>query len=442
MDRPLHTLILSALAAFSLSACSASNVTGSVVKEVAPSSQISTQGEGLGKNKDEALTNAWVDAVQQAVGTAIYHEDSILNDQLEEKIATYSKGHVDSYKIVAHQKKGSLHYVKINALVEKEPLMNVFGSPKVHDKSGSYEASLNNALSEVMTSQHREKQKRDMLKKASHLYDFSDCLVTKTRFGSAQSGQRVAVNQYLGFDLDKFYAKEFELEALLKKVADKTFTMSPLRDPWDRNHNPNYDARHIQALYSMPSIDNILNNGSRVWVREDLFQYDNHRFSDVPTYDWNVCFLKPGSRLACYYVKDLSKIGFFKHFNLEAVVKHQKTKKAYSLSDVYNVNVGWRPISMNQSDHMYGSILIAPIVHFTNYEPFQLESLKIVGDTTSVVTFTSNLDPSDTLSMQLLKNGRFQFDITDVTQKDQRGYRTLHYHGYHQSKPHTDLNTY
>lgn len=66
---------------------------------------IQVQAEGSGTSKLEATKNAWQEAVRQAVGVYMSSKTVVLDDDITESIAAYSRGQVDSYKVVKSEKK-------------------------------------------------------------------------------------------------------------------------------------------------------------------------------------------------------------------------------------------------------------------------------------------------------------------------------------------------
>ena len=88
-------LFLVVLMMFVVSCASSSlNLSGGGVEIVAT---------GSGSTKDEALNNAFKDAVQKVSGTVIHSESKIKNKRLmDEKVLAYSKGFIKGYKIILY----------------------------------------------------------------------------------------------------------------------------------------------------------------------------------------------------------------------------------------------------------------------------------------------------------------------------------------------------
>jgi len=82
--------------------------------------------EGVGTTPDEALKDAFRNAVQQVVGAVVDAETMVKNDELiEDKILTYSNGFIKGYEEVPNSKKNEsgVHRVKIKAEVERRSVV-------------------------------------------------------------------------------------------------------------------------------------------------------------------------------------------------------------------------------------------------------------------------------------------------------------------------------
>ena len=78
-------------------------------------------GEGVGTSADQALKDAFRNAVRQVVGAYVDAETLVKNDELvEDKILTYSNGFIKTFSEVEGSKKvqGGIYRVKIKAVVE------------------------------------------------------------------------------------------------------------------------------------------------------------------------------------------------------------------------------------------------------------------------------------------------------------------------------------
>jgi hypothetical protein len=74
--------------------------------------------EGIGISSDEALRDAFRQAVRQVVGMLVDAQTQVANDKLiEDRILTYSNGYVKTYRMVGVTQSGGLYRCKISAMV-------------------------------------------------------------------------------------------------------------------------------------------------------------------------------------------------------------------------------------------------------------------------------------------------------------------------------------
>ena len=81
------------------------------------------EADGSGTSRTEAVHSAWMEAVRTAVGMFMIGNTNINNDDIQEKITAYSRGHVDSYKVLSANQSDGIWNVRIKAKVEKDFLM-------------------------------------------------------------------------------------------------------------------------------------------------------------------------------------------------------------------------------------------------------------------------------------------------------------------------------
>lgn len=90
--------------------------------------------EGVGKTADEAIKDAFRNAIRQAVGAIVDAETIVENDQIiEDKILTYSDAIIRRYEEVQGSKRiqDGLHRIRIKAFVEKSTLEKRLRDAKV-----------------------------------------------------------------------------------------------------------------------------------------------------------------------------------------------------------------------------------------------------------------------------------------------------------------------
>ena len=90
--------------------------------------------EGVGKTADEAIKDAFRNAIRQAVGAIVDAETIVENDQIiEDKILTYSDAIIRRYEEIQGSKRiqDGLHRIRIKAFVEKTTLEKRLRDAKV-----------------------------------------------------------------------------------------------------------------------------------------------------------------------------------------------------------------------------------------------------------------------------------------------------------------------
>jgi len=93
-------------------------------KEPPPPGTTVIVAEGIGKNADESLKDAFRNAVRQAVGAVVDAETLVKNDEIiSDKILTYSGGFVKSYDEVRKKQELGIFRTTIRATVESSSLV-------------------------------------------------------------------------------------------------------------------------------------------------------------------------------------------------------------------------------------------------------------------------------------------------------------------------------
>ena len=82
------------------------------------------EARGVGTDKEEALKDAYRDAVEQAVGMYVYAEQQMKNEELvNDQILTQSNAYIEKYEVVKERKKANgLFEIQIKAEVKKSAL--------------------------------------------------------------------------------------------------------------------------------------------------------------------------------------------------------------------------------------------------------------------------------------------------------------------------------
>lgn len=121
--------------------------------------------EGVGASADEALKDAFRNAVRQTVGALVDAETLIKNDEvIDDKVLTYSDGFIKTYEEVAGSKKiqGGLHRIKVKAQVERRSVIAKLKESKVSLK----EVDGQGLFAEVVTGEEARQTSTEIVKNA------------------------------------------------------------------------------------------------------------------------------------------------------------------------------------------------------------------------------------------------------------------------------------
>ena len=133
------------------------------------------EAKGSGKDKDEALKDAFRAAVRKVVGAYVEEETVVKNDQIiKEQVLTYSGGFVKTHGIKSEESKDGVFSVTIWALVEQDKVVKRLRttSMTVKDVPGG------NIWDEIQSKRWRDKEAVAMLR--SVLKDFpANCMTTE-----------------------------------------------------------------------------------------------------------------------------------------------------------------------------------------------------------------------------------------------------------------------
>jgi len=177
---------------------------------------IQVQAEGSGTSKLEATKNAWQEAVRQAVGVYMSSKTVVLDDDITESIAAYSRGQVDSYKVVKSEKNTDGWHIVILANIEKDVLQEE--TQKISIKKQTFEFDGTNNVAQKITKEEKQKSAEDVISSIERL-DFKDSLVYTSELREDKDKKIYYVRHYIGLDVKKVLNKLSELRKILDKVA-------------------------------------------------------------------------------------------------------------------------------------------------------------------------------------------------------------------------------
>ena len=185
---------------------------------VTDSKFIEVQAEGIGESKINALKIAWSEAVRQAVGVYLISDEKVIDDELVENIATYSKGQVESYQLLKSDKQSDGWHVVILAKIEKDVLKEEIQNSDAQKQTISFDGS--NELAKKSTVEEKKKNAEDVISSINRL-DIRDAIVYRSEIRKEKiNGKNVNyVRHYIGLDVKKYLGKIEQLSKILEKVA-------------------------------------------------------------------------------------------------------------------------------------------------------------------------------------------------------------------------------
>ena len=121
----LYTIIFALILSFCNSAfCSDNDDDKYIVVDV----------DGQGTDRNSAIESAWLSGLRQAVGQFIDSKTELNNDQLTEKIISYSRGVVDKYEILgADESQSGIYKIKMRLWIIRDLLRD--GAKQVSSRS-------------------------------------------------------------------------------------------------------------------------------------------------------------------------------------------------------------------------------------------------------------------------------------------------------------------
>jgi hypothetical protein len=172
--------------------------------------------EGVGATADEALKDAFRNAVRQVVGAVVDAETLLKNDEvISDKVLTYSDGFIKKYDEVSKKKDGGLFRVKIAANVERRSVVAKLKAANVTVK----EVDGGSLFAKEVTTAEAQKNATELLKKG--LQDLPNFLVataaSKPEYDRDKS--EVVLDVAMQVDRKAYGAWLKKVEATLEKVC-------------------------------------------------------------------------------------------------------------------------------------------------------------------------------------------------------------------------------
>jgi hypothetical protein len=136
----------------------------------------SVVAEGLGASPDEAIKDAYRNAVRQVVGAVVDAETLVNDDEvIDDKVLTYSDGFIKTYEEVVGSKsvKSGIHRIKIKAVVERRSVVAELKAANITMK----EVDGKGMFAEIVSKQSGEANATELIKKS--LADLPKLLTAK-----------------------------------------------------------------------------------------------------------------------------------------------------------------------------------------------------------------------------------------------------------------------
>lgn len=191
--------------------------------QASENTMVTVEAEGSGETKMVALQSAWTDAVRKAVGMYIHSSTEVLNDDMAEKIAAYSRGQVNSFQVLSEAQENGIWTVVIKANIDRDVMQETVTSAQ------SKKVAID-GTNIAAQAQSKEDKKRDALDviRTSNLLDFSNCFdYTPTLEKIEAAGStRIYMRHVLKMDLNKFRKQADELEKLVSQMATNKHSVS------------------------------------------------------------------------------------------------------------------------------------------------------------------------------------------------------------------------
>ena len=184
---------------------------------------ITVEAEGVGPNRLDALKAAWQEAVRKAVGIYMSARTEVLNDEINEKIAAYSRGQIDSFKLLSETHENDMWRVSIEARVEKDIIQEAL-APGQSAEVGIDGASV---AAKMQSAKDKQADALELLNPAE-LFNLTDCLNYQVYFQTYEgsNGPELFAQHVLRVDLKKYQQKAAEVEKVLSQLSTKKSTVT------------------------------------------------------------------------------------------------------------------------------------------------------------------------------------------------------------------------
>jgi hypothetical protein len=207
------------------------------------------EAKGSGKDRDEALKDAFRDAVRKVVGAFVEAETVVNNDQvIKDQVLTYSGGCVKTHGILAEESNGGVVQLRIWALVEQDKVVKHLKTASVSVK----EFPGTEIFDQLVTRRAKEKAAEAMLRNV--LNGFPANCVKAVVDGEPEEvkhndrGATIRLKVRCEVDADAFAAFRQRLQSILHAIAEKEdegfYTLEKM---------PKFGYFHVHGDHDYPS---------------------------------------------------------------------------------------------------------------------------------------------------------------------------------------------
>jgi hypothetical protein len=179
------------------------------------------EAEGSGNSSDEALKDAFREAVRRAVGAYVDEETRVENDEvIKDQVLTHSKGFIDSYEKLSEKSEDGVTHVTIRAVVKPDAVVSCLRKANVamSDLPGEQ------FWAKVVSQRHGEKDAESLLRKALEGFP-ENCLkaepVGEPRQDHNETVTRLGITVRIAVDPPAYQAFSRELHRVLDQISKR-----------------------------------------------------------------------------------------------------------------------------------------------------------------------------------------------------------------------------
>ena len=278
--------------------------------------KITIEAEGSGTTKMEALKAAWMEAVRNAVGMSMTGSTQLTDDKIAETIATYSRGHVNSYQILSESQSNNLWTVRIRADIDRDELQ---GSAKT-STSQTIDLTQSNEAAAALSAYEAKKDGVEMFLSTVNATDWSSfidySLSIKTINNKLWLFHRCKIN------FENYFKFSNNLAKILEIIAVETRTV-PIGDYL------NNEIRDLNEFY---------NSNNITYDKEVLSKFSNHNEEYSLTEVVSPFHVNEENEIFDIYV--VTSVNEMKIFKLEKSDLDKIIQCLKSFNIVFTVNAG------------------------------------------------------------------------------------------------------